>query len=118
MRSTSPKTKPKTPRAVFFNGPRTIRFAMRPRYGKKSILYKRRWVYIAQGMSFEPQRRYFGKNCHKFLHIRIISKIEKERISGICVLRRNLKSEVRSRQPEVYFDVSRACFTPRSRVCG
>ena len=48
-------------RAVFFNGPRTIRFAMRPRYGKKSVLYKRRWVYIAGMMSFEPLSTIFGR---------------------------------------------------------
>jgi len=90
-------------RAVFFNGPAMIQFAMRPRYGKKSTLYKRRWVYIAGMRSFGPLKTYFGENCYKFLHIRIIPKIEKERISGICVLRRNLKSEVRSRQPEVFF---------------
>ena len=30
-----------------FSGPAMIQFAMRPRYGTKSTLYKRRWVFIA-----------------------------------------------------------------------
>ena len=53
---------------------------MRPRYGKKSVLYKRRWVYIAGMMSFEPLNTIFGRNFHKLYQIRVISKIEKNEI--------------------------------------
>ena len=105
-------------RAVFFNGPRPIRFAMRPRYGKKSVLYKRRWIYIAGMMSFEPLNTIFGRNFHKLYQIRVISKIEKKRNSDICVLRRNFKREVRSTKPGAIFDISCAYFYRRSRVCG
>ena len=42
-----------------FSGPAMIQFAMRPRYGKKSTLYKRRWVYIAGMRSFGPLKTIF-----------------------------------------------------------
>ena len=44
-----------TDRKVLFSS----RFAMRPRYGKKSILYKPRWVYIAGMRPFEPVKTIF-----------------------------------------------------------
>ena len=43
----------------FFNGPAMIQFAMQPRHGKKSTLYKRRWVYIAGMRSFGPLKTIF-----------------------------------------------------------
>ena len=49
-----------TPRVVdFLNGAEMIHFAMRPRYGKKSILCKRSWVYIAGMRSFGPLKTIF-----------------------------------------------------------